>query len=310
MSDRSLTGYDNRDASSGEPDEEVFLYDADTNHLSCVSCNPSGGRPEGMFEAENTFPLVDHQKLWSKRWLAGSLPGSGKVNLGAVVYQSRYLSDSGRLFFTSSDTLVPQDINGRMDVYEFEPEGVGGCVAGSATFNAVMGGCVDLISSGSSSEESAFMDASESGNDVFFLTAAKLRPEDYDSGLDMYDARVCSDASPCLPVPPAGPPPCSTGDSCKPAPALQPTIFGAAPSATFSGIGDVTEVATGGVKQRSLTRQQRLARALRECRHKQGKRRRGVCEKRARGRYGAKSSAKRSAVVRGARGSSSSSGRR
>jgi hypothetical protein len=310
MSDRSLTGYDNRDASSGEPDEEVFLYDADTNHLSCVSCNPSGGRPEGMFEAENTAPLVDHQKLWSKRWLAGSLPGSGKVNLGAVVYQSRYLSDSGRLFFTSNDALVPQDINGRMDVYEFEPEGVGGCVGSNATFNAVTGGCVDLISSGSSGEESAFMDASESGNDVFFLTAAKLRPEDYDSGLDMYDARVCSDASPCLPVPPAGPPPCSTSDSCKPAPALQPTIFGAAPSATFSGIGDVTEVATGGVKQRSLTRQQRLARALRECRHKQGKRRRGVCEKRARERYGAKSSAKRSAVVRGAHGSSSSSGRR
>ena len=27
MSERSLTGYDNRDAASGKPDEEVFLYD-------------------------------------------------------------------------------------------------------------------------------------------------------------------------------------------------------------------------------------------------------------------------------------------
>ena len=29
MSDRSLTGYDNTDAVSGQPDEEVYLYDAD-----------------------------------------------------------------------------------------------------------------------------------------------------------------------------------------------------------------------------------------------------------------------------------------
>ena len=28
MSDRSLTGYDNHDAHSGKPDEEVFLYHA------------------------------------------------------------------------------------------------------------------------------------------------------------------------------------------------------------------------------------------------------------------------------------------
>ena len=31
MSDRSLTGYDNRDATSGKPDEEVFEYHAPAN---------------------------------------------------------------------------------------------------------------------------------------------------------------------------------------------------------------------------------------------------------------------------------------
>ena len=37
-----------------------------------------------------------------------------------------------------------------------------------------LGGCVDLISSGQSSAESTFLDASENGDDVFFLTAAQL----------------------------------------------------------------------------------------------------------------------------------------
>ena len=50
MSERSLTGYDNRDANSGVPDEEVFLYDADTGRLVCASCNPTGARPVGLFE--------------------------------------------------------------------------------------------------------------------------------------------------------------------------------------------------------------------------------------------------------------------
>jgi hypothetical protein len=254
MSDRSLTGYDNRDANSGEADEEVFLYDASTNRLSCVSCNPTGARPVGMLvttSGHQLGPLVDRLNVWGQRWLAASLPGWGKVNTGASVYQSRYLSDAGRLFFTSNDALVPQDVNGVMDVYEFELEGVGDCASASATFNRATGGCVSLISSGGSGEESAFMDASENGNDVFFLTAAKLRPEDYDTALDMYDARVCTSSSPCIPVPPASPPPCSTGDSCKPAPSPQPSVFGAAPSATFSGAGNLIAPTPTVVKGKS-----------------------------------------------------------
>jgi hypothetical protein len=39
---RSLTGYDNRDAVSGQPDEEVYLYHAVVVSLVCVSCNPIG----------------------------------------------------------------------------------------------------------------------------------------------------------------------------------------------------------------------------------------------------------------------------
>jgi hypothetical protein len=109
-----------------------------------------------------------------------------------------------------------------------------------------------LISSGGSAEESAFLDASETGNDVFFLTAAGLVPQDYDGALDVYDARVCSEVSPCLAVPPVSPPACSTSDSCKPAVSPQPESFGAPSSQTFSGAGDViAPVPTVAVKAKS-----------------------------------------------------------
>jgi WD40-like Beta Propeller Repeat len=300
MSDRSLTGYDNRDANSGEPDEEVFLYDAASKRLTCASCNPTGARPVGMFVSTSGHeigPLVDRLSIWGNHWLAATIPSWGDVSLfiGSFPYQTRYLNNDGRLFFNSNEGLVPQDVNGTMDVYEYEPEHVGDCTNASSTFGSAAGGCVGLISSGGSAEESVFIDASESGNDVFFLTAARLRPEDFDTELDMYDAQVCDAGSPCLPVPPASPPPCTTGDSCKPAPTPQPTIFGATPSATFSGIGNLAaSSAPAAASTRSLTRAQKLARALRVCRHKHGRRERQACLRQARKRYGGKPAGKRS----------------
>ncbi len=168
MSQRSLTGYDNRDVSSGQPDAEVYLLDANSGALHCVSCDPTGARPQGILD-NVPFPglLVDHPHSWRGRWLAGSIPGWTLVpNLNLALYQSRYLSNSGRLFFNASDALVPQDTNNVEDVYEYEPPGIGDCSSSSKTFSPASGGCVALISSGSSKEESAFLDASESGDEV------------------------------------------------------------------------------------------------------------------------------------------------
>ena len=99
MSDRSLTGYDNHDANSGEPDEEVFLYDAtQRNRLVCASCDPTGARPVGLLEGN----VEDRSSIatgnWGGRWLAGAFR-DGNVEPEQAIYQSRYLSDSGRLFF-------------------------------------------------------------------------------------------------------------------------------------------------------------------------------------------------------------------
>jgi hypothetical protein len=294
MSSRSLTGYDNRDANSGVPDEEVFLYDLSTGRVSCVSCDPTGARPVGVFDTDRVGLLVDPLGLvWSKRWLAASIPGWTSIGGGQAIYQSRYLSDSGRLFFDSPQALVPGDTNGTEDVYEFEPQGLGGCVPGSAGFEEATGGCVGLISSGGSGEESAFLDASETGDDVFFLTQAGLVPQDGDGLFDVYDARVCSDSRPCMPTPAVASPACSTSDSCKAAPTPQPEGLGAPSSQTFSGAGNILVPAAGTARPKSLTRAQKLARALRACGEKR-RRKRAACERQARKRYGGAARAKRS----------------
>jgi DNA-binding beta-propeller fold protein YncE len=298
MSQQSLTGYDNRDASSGQATEEVFLYDAGVGRLVCASCNPTGARPTGQLDEgeggeggaeRHPAPLVDRANIWTKdRWLAALLPGwTGTGDVNSPRYQSRYLSDSGRLFFDSSDALVPRDTNGTWDVYEYEPEGVGGCQRSNASFNEKSNGCASLISSGGSAEESAFIDASESGNDVFFLTASRLLPQDGDNALDVYDAHVCTSESPCTPVAAVAPPPCTTSDSCKPAPSPQPQSFGEPSSQTFSGTGNLSAAApTAVAKPRSLSRAQKLSRALKACR-KKGRRKRAACERQARRRNAA-----------------------
>jgi hypothetical protein len=305
MSDRSLTGYDNRDARSGHSDEEVYLYHAEpsgTGKLVCASCNPTGARPVGAEYEKLNDNLVGGSGVWaSGQWIAANVPGWTAYRLGASLYQSRYLSDEGRLFFNSGDALVPQDINNNQDVYQYEPTGIGDCSSVSSTFGERSGGCVSLISSGTAVGESAFLDASANGNDVFFLTGERLAQADVDTALDVYDAHVCSSSAPCV-APAVSPPACTTADACRASPSLQPSIFGSPSSATFSGAGNISQPEAGArVKGRSLTRAQKLSRALGACRKKRGRGKRAVCERQAHRRYGARQSRKVNATKRGMR---------
>jgi hypothetical protein len=169
MSKAPLSGYDNARSGGGTCKQlevacfEVFEYAADTATLSCASCNPSGQRPVGQSNLSLLRPGFGSPQY---RQPANLSPQGG-----------------GRLFFESQDALVPQDTNGAIqDVYEWEPQGVGGC--------AKAGGCVALISSGHSENDSMFMDASENGNDAFFITRQQLLAGDGDHQLDLFDARV------------------------------------------------------------------------------------------------------------------------
>ena len=288
MSQQSLPGYDNHDAMSGKPDEEVFLYHAvGPGELTCASCNPTGARPSGVEYQQIRGGLAGGDRVWGKNtWIAANIPGWTPNEVEVALYQSHYLSDSGRFFFNSSDALVPRDVNGAEDVYEFEPPGVGDCTRESMEYGTASGGCVGLISSGNSAGESGFLDASGDGSDVFFLTSAKLASQDYDKTVDIYDAHACSASSPCTPQPVASPPSCDTEASCRAAPTQQPAIFGAPSSATFNGAGNQTAGSPGSVsaKAKPLTRAQRLARALKLCRA-ESKHRRAACVRAAKHKY-------------------------
>jgi NHL repeat len=309
MSDQSLTGYNNIDASSGARDEEVFVYDASTQRLVCASCTP-GRQPHGVHDViasgEGTGLLIDRPLVWaagsghaSANWLAGSIPDWTPLAPGASPYQSRYLSDQGRLFFNAADSLVPQDTNGKEDVYQYEPNGLGGCKESQ--------GCVALISSGTGKQESAFLDASTTGNDAFFVTAAQLVAADHDNSFDIYDARVCTEASPCLKSQVANPSPCEAtpeANTCKAPESPHPGFLTPLGPTGPGNVGKQAILPTHETgKSKGLTNAQKLTKALAQCRKhwKHAKKKRAACEKQAKRKYGAKKAKRATSHRRGKR---------
>lgn len=206
ISVRSLTGYDSRiaDGSSacainsegspvGGPNcKEAFIYSARSDQLTCASCNPSGARPLG--------PPAKEEEGGETSFPGWSTPYE----------QPRYLGSGGRLFFMSRDKLSPRDTNGKQDVYQWEPVGIGSCTASGPSFSKSNRGCVNLISTGESGDDSWLLDASSSGNDVFISTRQRLTWADDDERFDVYDARVGGGFA--KPVPP---PSCEGGEECR-----------------------------------------------------------------------------------------------
>jgi hypothetical protein len=240
MSRRSLTGKDNLDAASGEPVEQVFRYDANDDRLDCVSCDPTGAAADGELVGPCCGPefprLVDPRSQWGGKRVAAMLPEPTVIqNIGVSLYAPRSVLDNGRVFFNAIDSLVPADSNGEWDVYQYEPSGIGDCTesSGDAATSGTAGGCVSLMSSGTGERESGFLDASETGDNVFFLTPAKLNAPDEDNELDVYDARVNG-------VPSTLPPRTEClGEACQPFTA--PPNDATPGSASYRGPGNVGE---------------------------------------------------------------------
>jgi hypothetical protein len=232
MSTAPLTGEENADAQSGEPDAEVFLYDAESGQLSCASCLATGQRPAGR-ELRPFASASGGQP--SGVWAASQIPG-----YPTQLHGTRVLSADGRrLFFESFQALVGGDTNGKQDVYEWEAPGDGGdptdtCTESSSAYRPANDGCISLISSGTSGIDSEFLDASTNGSDVFFTTNSSLVSTD--PGLiDVYDARVQGG----FPAPAPPTPPCQ-GEACQ-NPAPPPPVDPAPASSSFHGPGDVRE---------------------------------------------------------------------
>ncbi|HTA34855.1 MAG TPA: hypothetical protein VK721_15645 [Solirubrobacteraceae bacterium] len=306
MSNRNLTGYEPVEAGKPNRDEEVYMYSYESGRLVCASCVSSGAPPVGVEDPggiasaetiEGIGLLVDRPQTWlSPRdiWLAGSVPGWTAIGNTQALYQSRYLTSNGRLFFTSPDDLVPGATGQKEMVYEYEVRGQGSCEN--------EGGCVALVSGGSSGREQAFVDASASGNDVFFLSAAELTPNPENSH-SLYDAHVCEASSPCTSSSDTSTQQCDeVALECRPSPG-SPPIFGPPASESTSGPGNITpqigkvEVLPSKVvaKPKPLTRAQKLAAALKACKKDKKKSKQLACERAAHKRFPAP--AKKSSVA-------------
>jgi hypothetical protein len=207
LSIRKLTGYENTGLCESDhlggrvnaPCSEVFVYDSASAKLRCASCDPSGAPPLGL----SMLRLID-----------------GPIYLP----QPRYLTDAGRLYFDSQDSLSPYDTNeGAEDVYQWEPDEVGNC--------ELEEGCVRLLSGGREATDSNFLAMDETGANVFFTTRERLVGADSDELIDLYDAREGGG----FPEPP--PPTGCQGEGCQPL--FPPPLEPPPPSATISDPGNV-----------------------------------------------------------------------
>jgi hypothetical protein len=217
----SLTGYDNVPVHPGActsggvqghtewPCAEIFRYAAGNGphgELTCASCHPDGSAPA----AEHGSANIE---------FASRTQGT----IGKHTGLPHNVSDSGQVFFSTLEKLVPADENEAFNVYEYE--------AGEGPSAQL-----HLISSGKSPEPSWFSDATPSGSDVFFVTGQSLLRADTRADYDLYDARVGGGfASQSEAV---QPPSCEALEACHPPPSEPPAQSSAASAALF-GAGNL-----------------------------------------------------------------------
>jgi hypothetical protein len=157
-----------------DTDRDVYHWDVQEG-WSCLSCQEPG-LPSGGESSIDVFT-------------ANHIPEFTMNRMNFELHTP--MSDDGRrVFFTSYDALVSQDINSVADVYEWHD------------------GTVDLISTGTGTQPSALIGASRSGSNAFFITARPLVGWDIDSATDIYDARAGGGFA----APPPIPPPCGEGE--------------------------------------------------------------------------------------------------
>jgi hypothetical protein len=172
---------------------EVYVYRAGTGALECASCRPDGEPPTGDadFGPSPTF----------------------RNSFFIYGFPTPLTGDGSRVFFETTDSVVPEDANGDAPTAPFSG------IPGPTDVYEYAGGTVSLISDGRSTDGSLLAGVSRSGNDVFFYTRAALVPQDTDGGnFDVYDARVGGG----FPTP-AGTAACQD-DGCHPQPSEAPFL--------------------------------------------------------------------------------------
>jgi hypothetical protein len=247
-----LTGFDNLDAQTSEPDQDIFLYDTEGKVLSCASCGNTGVAPV----APASIRLPEARSV---------------ANSPIPLSLQRNVSDNGQVFFDSANPLVAAAQNGQSsiflqsNVYEYQNRQL------------------HLLSSGSAEAPAYFYDASVDGGDVYLITAQALVPGASSAEFSIYDTKL-DGGFPAQPSSSAEP--CS-GEACSGPQSIAPRLP-AISSTAVSGQGNLEPAVSKPAAVRGLTGAQKLAKALKSCRVKRDRHKRGVCEAQARKRYGPK----------------------
>jgi hypothetical protein len=220
---------------------EVYRYDGALQELDCASCNPTNAKAAGD----------------------ASLATNGLS-----------LTDDGRVFFDSDDSLVLRDANNRKDVYQWGPDGLGNCEPPNPNHFA-SGICLSLISSGSSPFDSSLLSTSADGTDAYFFTHDTLARQDHNGPVTkIYDAR---ENGGFFDVPP--PARCAASDECH-----GPGTVAANPPPIRTVIGSPGNFRSKKCKNGQIRKRNRCVKRNRRLRCKKGKRRqRSRCRKKSRG---------------------------
>ena len=144
----------------------MYVFDPSTGQVQCASCIPSG-EPPTILKTDTGFGANGHN-----------------YDVEASV-SGRFMSDDGRVAFSTADALVPGDTNQKIDVYEFVENGAKLITSGTDERDR-QGGAVfyPTLNTG-------FEAISRDGVDLYFSTFETLVPEDHNgSFVKFYDART------------------------------------------------------------------------------------------------------------------------
>jgi hypothetical protein len=142
----------------------LYEYDNQSGLLGCVSCRADGSPTQGDATMDDT------------------------MEAGVATYPElsspRNISNDGRVFFATTDRLVPEDVTGSEHLAL-------GVLNTSSDVYQYADGTVSLLTTGHSQYGSVVADNSDDGRNAFIVTPSSLVPEDEDRGLaDIYDVRV------------------------------------------------------------------------------------------------------------------------
>jgi len=141
--------------SDTDSESDVYLFDAGQETLTRISTGSSGGNGPYSAAVDSPVKRPEFETMGDER-----------------PYYA--IDESGeRVFLWTAEQLIPEDTNGKIDVYEW--------------WNGELG----LISSGDGDLDTGFVGASRDGRSVLIVTNSTLIPADVDGGnRDFYIARL------------------------------------------------------------------------------------------------------------------------